>query len=95
METFLDSMIIPLSRPYTIEGVEYSELTMHEPKLRDKILFSKDKGDIEEKSARMMARLLNVSEQALYDLPACDYSRIEEAFNELVKTPTERKPIFS
>ncbi|WP_139775356.1 phage tail assembly protein, partial [Salmonella enterica] len=56
METFLDSMIIPLSRPYTIDGVEYSELTMYEPKLRDKILFSKDKGDIEEKSARMMAR---------------------------------------
>lgn len=95
METFLDSMIIPLSRPYTIDGVEYSELTMHEPKLRDKILFSKDKGDTEEKTARMMARLLNVSEQALYDLPSCDYSRIEDAFNELVKMPTERKPIFS
>ncbi|EEC0294465.1 phage tail assembly protein [Salmonella enterica subsp. enterica] len=95
METFLDSMIIPLSRPYTIDGVEYSELTMFEPKLRDKILFSKDKGDTEEKTARMMARLLNVSEQALYDLPACDYSRIEDAFNELAKMPTERKPIFS
>ena len=93
MESLLDSMTIPLSRPYTIDGTEHKELVMCEPKLRDKILFSKDKGDLEEKTARMMARLLNIDEKALYDLPACDYTKLENAFNELVKDPSERSEI--
>ncbi|WP_346773242.1 phage tail assembly protein, partial [Salmonella enterica] len=33
-------MTIPLSRPYTIDGVECEELVMYEPKLRDRIMFS-------------------------------------------------------
>ncbi|EBZ1060574.1 phage tail assembly protein [Salmonella enterica subsp. enterica serovar Isangi] len=93
MESLLDSMTIPLSRPYIIDGTEYKEMVMYEPKLRDKILFSKDKGDFEEKTARMMARLLNVDEKSLYDLPACDYAKLENAFNELVKDPSERSEI--
>lgn len=93
--SLLDSIEIPLSRPYEINGVTHDKLVMFEPKLRDRILFSKDKGEPEEKSARMIARLLNLEEKDLMNLPDCDYSRLEDAFNEMVKDPNERKPIFS
>lgn len=91
----LDSIEIPLSRPYEINGVKHASLTMFEPKLRDKILFSKDKGEPEEKSARMLARLLNLEDKDLLNLPACDYARLEDAFNELVKDPSDRNLKFS
>ncbi|ECI6683351.1 phage tail assembly protein [Salmonella enterica] len=93
MESLLDSMTIPLSRPYIIDGTEHKELVMCEPKLRDRIMFSKDKGDEEERSARMISRLINVDVKALYDLPDCDYSKLEAAFNEMVKPPEKRKEI--
>ncbi|MEB5748653.1 phage tail assembly protein [Leclercia adecarboxylata] len=93
--SLLDSVEIPLSRPYEINGVKHDKLVMFEPKLRDKILFSKDKGDPEEKSARMLARLLNLEEKDLLNLPACDYARLEDAFNEMVKDPSDRNLTFS
>lgn len=94
MESLLDRMTITLSRPYVIDGTEHTELVMHEPKLRDRIMYSKDKGDAEERSARMIARLINVDVAALHDLPECDYSKLEEAFNEMVKPPEDRKKIL-
>ncbi|MGU9777960.1 phage tail assembly protein [Salmonella enterica] len=95
MDSFLESMTITLSRPYSINGGEPREtLVMNEPKLVDKILFSKDKGSEEERTVRMMARLLNLeSETHLYQLPACDYSKLEIAFNEMLKDPSERSAI--
>lgn len=94
MNSLLDEMIVPLSRPYTIDGVERNTITIREPKLRDRILYSKDKGDAEERSARMIARLANLDISALHGLPDCDYSKLESAFNEMVKTPEDRKQIL-
>lgn len=88
--SLLETIEIPLSRPYEINGVKHEVLTMFEPKLRDKILYSKDKGTEDEKSARMIARLLNVEDKDLMNLPSCDYTRLEDAFNEMVKDPVDR-----
>lgn len=93
MNSLQDSMTVKLSRPYAIDGEERTELVMHEPKLRDRIMYSKDKGDAEERSARMISRLINVDITALHDFPDCDYSKLESAFNEMVKPPKERKEI--
>ncbi|MNC51973.1 hypothetical protein D3C75_1012920 [compost metagenome] len=93
--SLLDSIEIPLSRPYEINGVAHDKLVLFEPKLRDKILYSKDKGTPEEKSARMIARLLNLEDKDLMNLPDCDFTRLEDAFNEMVKDPSDRKMIFS
>lgn len=38
----------------------------------------------------MIARLLNVKDTDLMNLPSCDYTRLEDAFNEMVKDPKER-----
>lgn len=88
--SLLETIEIPLSRPYEIDGVKHDKLTMFEPKLRDKILYGKDKGTDDEKSARMIARLLNIKDTDLLNLPSCDFSRLEAAFNEMVKDPAER-----
>lgn len=89
-DSLLETIEIPLSRPYEIDGVSHDKLIMFEPKLRDKILYSKDKGTEDEKSARMIARLLNVKDTDLMNLPSCDYTRLEDAFNEMVKDPVDR-----
>ncbi|HGX2780432.1 TPA: phage tail assembly protein [Escherichia coli] len=94
MESLLDSMTVTLSRPFEINGVTVETITVREPKLRDRILFSKDKGDAEAKTARMLARLANLNIEDIYSLPSCDYMKMEEAFNELVKIPTDRKQIL-
>ncbi|EIU1267187.1 phage tail assembly protein [Salmonella enterica subsp. enterica serovar Agbeni] len=94
MNSLLDEMVIPLSRPYTIDGVERDSITIREPKLRDRLLYSKDKGVSEERSARMIARLANLDISALHGLPDCDYSKLEDAFNEMVKVPEDRKQIL-
>ncbi|MCP9660864.1 phage tail assembly protein [Escherichia fergusonii] len=93
MDSLLESMTIILSRPLNVNGTDYDTITIREPKVRDRILFSKDRGDPEEKTARMLARLANFDEKDLYGLPSCDYAKLEEAFNELVKPPADRKQI--
>lgn len=85
MESLLDSMTITLSRPFIIKGESRDTITIREPKLRDRIMFSNDKSGLEERTATMLARLANLEREDLYALPACDYDQMEAAFNELVK----------
>lgn len=89
-DSLLETIEIPLSRPYEIDGVSHNKLTMFEPKLRDKVLYSKDQGTETERSARMIARLLNLKDTDIMNLPSCDYTRLEDAFNEMVKDPADR-----
>ncbi|MBA1686763.1 phage tail assembly protein, partial [Escherichia coli] len=84
MESLLDSMTITLSRPFIIKGESRDTITIREPKLRDRIMFSNDKSGLEERTA---TRLANLEREDLYALPACDYDQMEAAFNELVKPP--------
>ena len=93
MESLLDSMTITLSRPFIIKGESRDAITIREPKLRDRIMFSNDKSGLEERTATMLARLANLEREDLYALPACDYDQMEAAFNELVKPPKDRHQI--
>lgn len=56
MESLLDSMTITLSRPFIIKGESRDTITIREPKLRDRIMFSNDKSGLEERTATMLAR---------------------------------------
>ncbi|MEB8638664.1 phage tail assembly protein [Cronobacter muytjensii] len=92
----LDRVVIKLSRPVEIGGQTVEQLELFEPTLRDKILFSKDKDGTElEQEVRMMARLMNIADPLqLYNLPSCDYTKLQKAFDELVKDPADRKMKF-
>lgn len=92
MESLLDSMTITLSRPFIIKGESCDTITIREPKLRDRIMFSNDKSGLEERTATMLARP-QIWREDLYALPACDYDQLEAAFNELVKHPKDRHQI--
>lgn len=60
---------------------------MREPLVRDRITHAKDRGNEEEKEARMIALLCNLSEQDLWQMTAADYSQLLDAFNVLCSRP--------
>jgi len=93
MDYPLDKMIVVFSRPVVIGGKEVDLIEMMEPTLRDRIMYDKDKDGCEvEQEARMIARLINAEdEKAIYGLPACDYKKLQDAFNQMVKEPAARK----
>ena len=61
-----------------------------EPLVRDRIAFTKDRGTEEEKEARMIAQLCNLSEQDIWLLTAADYAQLTDAFNVFMLPPGKR-----
>lgn len=72
-------------------GGQLEQVTLREPLVRDRIAFSKDRGSEEEKEARMIALLCNLSEQDIWQLTAADYAQLLDAFN-VFMLPPEKRP---
>lgn len=86
-----ETRVITLYTPVTLEGgVTLSEVRLREPLVRDRIAFSKEKGSEDEKEARMLAQLCNLSEQDIWQLTAADYAQLTDAFNVFMLPPAER-----
>jgi hypothetical protein len=82
---------IILFTPVTLEGgAELNIINMREPLVRDRIAHAKDRGNEEEKEARMIAQLCNLSEQDIWQLTAADYAQLTDAFNVFMLPPGER-----
>ncbi|MBK5013926.1 MULTISPECIES: phage tail assembly protein [Pantoea] len=82
---------IMLFTPVTLEGGgELNIINMREPLVRDRIAHAKDRGNEEEKEARMIAQLCNLSEQDIWLLTAADYAQLTDAFNVFMLPPAER-----
>ncbi|MEN4658701.1 phage tail assembly protein [Pantoea agglomerans] len=82
---------IILFTPVTLEGgAELNIINMREPLVRDRIAHAKDRGNEEEKEARMIAQLCNLSEQDIWLLTAADYAQLTDAFNVFMLPPAER-----
>jgi hypothetical protein len=87
-----NSITIILSRPYSLNGTDITEMTMREPTVRDKILFEKMAGGPQVKEATMLASLCGLSgPEALYNLPCYDYDQLTEAFERFLLPPEERQ----
>ena len=87
-----ETRIITLHSPVALDsGVTLDTITMREPLVRDRIAFSKDRGSEEEKEARMIALLCNLSEQDIWQLTAADYAQLLDAFN-VFMLPPEKRP---
>ena len=72
-----ETRVIKLYSPVSLDnGVVIDEVTMREPLVRDRITHAKDRGNEEEKEARMIALLCNLSEQDLWLMTAADYSQL-------------------
>lgn len=86
-----ETRMIKLYSPVSIEnGGLLEQVTIREPLVRDRIAFSKDHGSEEEKEARMIALLCNLSEQDIWQLTAADYAQLLEAFNVFMLPPADR-----
>lgn len=86
-----ETRVITLYTPVKLEGgVMLNDVTLREPLVRDRIAFSKDRGGEEEKEARMLAQLCNLSEQDIWQLTAADYGQLLDAFNVFMLPPAER-----
>lgn len=82
---------IILFTPVTLEGgAKLNIINMREPLVRDRIAHAKDRGNEEEKEARMIAQLCNLSEQDIWLLTAADYAQLTDAFNVFMLPPAER-----
>lgn len=86
-----ETRVITLFTPVPLNsGVVLSDVTLREPRVRDRITFAKDRGSEEEKEARMIALLCNLSEQDIWQLTAADYAQILDAFNVFMLPPGKR-----
>lgn len=86
-----ETKVIKLYTPVQIEGGgEINSVTMREPLVRDRIMFSKDRGTEEEKEARMIASLCSISEADLFNFTGADYIQLEEEFNVFMLPPDKR-----
>ena len=83
-----ETRVIKLYSPVSFEN---GGLLEQEPLVRDRIAFSKDRGSEEEKEARMIALLCNLSEQDIWQLTAADYAQLLDAFN-VFMLPPEKRP---
>ena len=86
-----ETRIITLHSPVALDsGVKLDTITMREPLVRDRIAHSKDRGNEEEKEARMIAQLCNLDEKDIWQLTAADYARLLDTFNVFMLPPGER-----
>lgn len=86
-----ETRTIKLYSPVALEnGGLLEQVTMREPLVRDRIAFAKDRGNEEEKEARMIAQLCNLSEQEIWLLTAADYAQLLDTFNVFMLPPEER-----
>lgn len=86
-----DTVVITLSRPFTIDGVERTEITMREPTVRDRIMLNKAKGDATERELNMVASLCGLAPVDLYTLPGYDYDQLVTEANRFLLPPDQRQ----
>jgi len=71
---------VKLKYPVTVEGSEYSELTMRRPKVRDMLSSDKLGGSDAEKEIRIFANLSEVSPSVVEELDMVDYQSLQETY---------------
>lgn len=86
------TLYTPIEMP---DGSVLKELNLREPRVRDRIAFAKDHGTEEEKEARMIAALCNLSEQEIWRLTAADYIQLTDQFNVFMLPPEKRMKTLS
>jgi hypothetical protein len=74
MTTKIDELTanVKLRFPVTVDGVEYTSLTMRQPRTRDNIVASKRIGNDAERGVFMLARLCDVSPDVIEELYEID-----------------------
>lgn len=80
---------ITLEYPVTVDGLEYQELFMRRPKMRDQIKAKKGKGTDADKEIVMFADLCEAPPDVIKELDIADYYRLQDTFQDFL--PQKKK----
>lgn len=86
-----NSVVIKLSRPFSLNGKEVTEITMREPTVKDKIMHDKAPGGPVEREVKMITSLCGLNPDDLDNLPAYDFEQLTGAFNRFLLPPADRE----
>jgi len=75
----LPPVTVPLSRPFVVGDATYTKLTVREPFVEDQMAVDVPGSTQGQYEVRMVARLCDVSVEALRKLPSCDYAKLQQA----------------
>ncbi|KAF1075910.1 phage tail assembly protein [Halodesulfovibrio sp. MK-HDV] len=74
---------IELKYPVTVDGHEYSTLTMRAPKVRDQIVAQKAAGK-EDMELTLFSNLCEISKSVLEELEIADYNQLHVAYSDFL-----------
>ncbi len=78
--------------PLTLEnGSQLTRVLMREPLVRDRIEFSRMKGNDLENEVAMIANLCNMNVADVERLTSADFSQLEDMFNDFLLPPDKRE----
>lgn len=84
---------VTLQFPFTLNGIEYTELNIRRSKVKDRLAVSKIQGTDEEKEIRLLCNLCEVSPDVLYELDEKDYQELQNVYINFFKSKaTSTKP---
>ena len=72
--------LIKLKFPVTVDGHEYTSLTMRRCKVKDRRIAAKQKSD-EDKEITLIANLCEVAPDVIDELDAVDYAKLQEVLS--------------
>lgn len=82
---------INLTGPVTIEGVEYKELSMRPPKVRDMLIADKGGTTDSEREVVLFANLCGVDREVIEEMNLFDYGAAQEEYKGFLSS-TPKKP---
>ncbi len=82
---------IELQFPFTHQGIEYSELSIRRPKMRDMKKAQQHKNDMT-KSIHMMADLAEVTPAVIEELDTQDFKTVSDKLGEFMGVSADQTP---
>ncbi len=79
---------VTLKYPVTVDGQEYTSLTMRRPKVKDRRVAAKQKTD-EDKEITLISNLCDVPPSVIDELDSADYNHLQKALIGFFDSTTE------
>ena len=82
---------LTLDFPFTKDGIQYTELNIARPKVKDRLAASRKAGTDAEKEVFLFAKLCNTSPDVIEEMDASDYQRLQEVLSDFFIAPSQKQ----
>lgn len=79
-----------LQYPVTFNGVEFTEVTIRRPKVRDQLIANKSSKEIEDKETKLLSLLTEKDEEFILELDMSDYFSIQNVIENFRKGKSKK-----